>query len=245
KPIVFYRSGLGPFRRKLSRWLVHIILKRTVLFIARDPETRDLALSLGCRKERTVLGIDPVCSWQENDEKEGDRGKRIAIFVREGMNEKKDLVLEGVHRLKEKTPCEVEFVAFHRQSDESVASHFAEASGAQWRYFHSPEEIWTYFSHLSAVFTMRLHPAVIASVMGVPWFAFDIDPKIISFSGLWGGTNLIHWQELSVDTFWERYTRRDEICPTLSTLAQTIQERTRESEESLENFIEAIWGSRS
>lgn len=186
KPVVFFGCGLGPFTRKLSVKLVRKLLRRVRLFLARDEAT--LAFLRECRLCPASLGADPVFLLEQ--EEAGASSPRLGVFLRQEALERKEVLFEGLRKLQ-REGWDLEFVAFHRGEDQEVAECFAEHFRAPVRVFSKVPEVLSYFSELSGVISMRFHPLVLATQSGIPWWAFDLDPKIVAFSAHWEGKNLL------------------------------------------------------
>ena len=211
RPLLFYRCGLGPFHRALSQKIVAFILKRMKLFVARDQESADLVRRLSGSSNRIKIGVDPVVSIDENVLNMTHTKPTVGFFVRYSSLANQDLLVNVLKYLQARIPERIEIVAFHYEYDYKIASQIANQVNCQWKYFQSIEEIQPYFHQLAAVFTMRLHPAILATMMDVPWYALNIDPKIESFANWWGKRNLVLWQDLSEETFFKLYMQCQDI----------------------------------
>ncbi len=195
KPVVFYRCGLGPFRTVTGLALARYIVSRCKLFVARDPATARVAERLGCLPDRIREGADPLFLpglWKQPMEKED---KRVAVCVRNASAKQEDALTRAVVHLSQEVGDTVDIVAFHKEHDFTTASRIADRSKGRVIAFRSWEEIPSYFSSLQALFTMRLHPAVLATLFNVPWAAFDLDPKIAALTGCFTRPPLISWPQ--------------------------------------------------
>ncbi len=193
KPVVFYRCGLGPFHTVAGITLARFILKRCALFVARDPATARLAKRLGCLPNRIREGVDPLFLkglWEQPLAKEK---KGLALCIRDTSKEQEKKLVSMAQYLSQETGSKVDIVAFHKEQDVTTASSIADQCGGNVVTFRSWEEILPYFSSLEALFTMRLHPAVLATLFEVPWAAFDLDPKIAALAGRFTRPPLITW----------------------------------------------------
>jgi len=237
RPIIFYRCGLGPFRHPLSQRFVSLLLKKTSLFISRDRESSQLAIGLGCAPNRVFVGTDPVISNFSFLSRSSDEFQRIAFFVRNCDETKEKKLTEALDYLRIGSKCEIELVAFHREYDQSIATRMATTLGCQWKYFQTLPEVGSYFSHLNAIFTMRFHPAILATLIDIPWFAIDVDPKIASFSRWWNQKNLIDWNDLSQDTFLELYNHRQQVFKTNAKIKSHLIRLAEESQERLKQYF--------
>ena len=61
-PVVFYAQGVGPVRRRLSRWLIRLIANRVDLITLRDVESAALLKLIGVYRPPIYVTADPVFS---------------------------------------------------------------------------------------------------------------------------------------------------------------------------------------
>ncbi len=192
--ILFFGCGLGPFRRGASERIALSLLRRSSLFLARDEDTllflKRLSLAIP-----SDLSADPVFLLWEGETSRSD-SSRVGVFLRKQALERENTLFEALFRLK-REGWDLEFVAFHRDEDWEVTERLAQSLQCPARCFFSLSEVFPYFLELSGVISMRLHPLVVATSLGVPWLAFRVDPKIVSFSRHWGEENLLSLEELS------------------------------------------------
>lgn len=193
KERVFFGCGLGPFRRTLSEWMVRFLLRGSSAFLARDGDTASFITRFALCP--VTLSADPVfLLW--NGETAQPSGK-VALFLRKHALERHDVLCEAFTALKREGML-LECVAFHRDEDWDVASFFGERLGIPVRWFQSVGDILAYFQTLGGVLSMRFHPLVLATCFGVPWYAFDLDPKIRAFSAHWDGRNLLDFSSVTI-----------------------------------------------
>ncbi|MDK2896411.1 MAG: hypothetical protein PWP04_531 [Candidatus Atribacteria bacterium] len=236
KAVIFYRCGLGPFHRRISRQLVSYLLRRSALFIARDPETQSAAIELGMEREKVFLGSDPVFSFPQRHFSLQDRREKIALFLRPFNREKSEKWKTVIKELASFSGKKIELVAFHQDKDQDWVRELGRLTGCSWVSFSSWSEIGDYFQELDCLFTMRLHPAILATLFQIPWFGFDFDPKIVSFCRFWGGENLIPLAELSPRVLLDFYRKKEKIVIRSPQIRQTLVERGQQSHEILEEF---------
>ncbi|HSV31078.1 MAG TPA: polysaccharide pyruvyl transferase family protein [Atribacteraceae bacterium] len=200
KPVVFFRCGLGPFQKRLSRFLMKRLMRRLTLFVARDADSAALAAEYSCSAQRILEGRDPVFSLFEPEQNRDYCRDRIAVFLRTMPPDREAVLRMALCELRETTGRPVECVGFHQELDRATVERLGRETGCRTRYFTSTDEVKRYFLDLDCLFTMRLHPAIIASRMGVPWFAFDIDPKIAALCRWWENKNLLRWEKVDSKT---------------------------------------------
>jgi len=237
KPVVFFGCGLGPFQRKLSVKLVRKLLRRVRLFLARDEVT--LAFLEEHHLCPASLGADPVFLLEQ--EKAGASSPRLGIFLRREALGRKEVLCEGLRKLQ-REGWDLEFVAFHRGEDREVAESFAEHLHAPVYVFSGVSEVLSYFSELSGVVSMRFHPLVLATQSGIPWWAFDLDPKIVAFSAHWEGKNLLSLATLDPALLCAALRDAAVLREKTRVLRDMFRRRALAAKGELARFLESILG---
>lgn len=234
KPIFFYGGGLGPFQRNISRWMVSGVLRKAFLLL-RDAESERLALSLGVSPERVFLGTDPVFSLPHLWRRSGNSHK-IVFFLRALDPHQEDMFYDALRSLKGRI-SPIELVAFHGELDGECVERLAKKLGMRGFSFYRMEELQEYFAEVAFVFSMRLHPLILATMLDIPWFGFDVDPKIRSLSILLGGENLLSLGKLSAEILWNAFQRGKDMSPGLENVRELLLERSYKMEEKLGQLL--------
>lgn len=232
KSTVFFGCGLGPFTRKVSERIVRWLLRNSGLFLARDEETLRFLKSSGAPS--VSLMADPVFLLWNGEE--ACPSSRVAVFLRKQAWQRVEALFKEFRRLQ-REGVELEFAAFHRDEDWDVTSFFGERLQAPYRYFTSIEEVYSYFRGLGGVLSMRFHPLVLATCFGIPWGAFDVDPKIRSLSMHWSGENLFALSG-SGDGVLSRFLQSlEDLKEETLRLREVFVQRAQEGKRELENFF--------
>ncbi|MGQ9622398.1 MAG: polysaccharide pyruvyl transferase CsaB [Candidatus Caldatribacteriaceae bacterium] len=232
--ILFFDCGLGPLRRRVSEYIVSSLLRRSSLFLARDEDTL-LFLEKSSLSIPFSLSADPVFLLWRGETSRGD-SSRIGVFLRKQALEREGVLLEALFRFK-REGWDLEFVAFHRDEDWEVTERLAQSLRCPARCFFSPSEVFSYFLELSGVISMRLHPLIVATSLGVPWLAFRVDPKIISFGRHWGGENLLSLEELSPVELCQYWRKRLLLRGKTLALREVFLARALEGKKRLSEFL--------
>ncbi len=235
KKVIFYRVGLGPLLRRESRFLVSRLLKKSSLSVFRDEESLDLALRLGASS--SFLGCDPLFSF-ENKEKQG--GEKIALFVRPFPEKEKETLCRALSQFSRVEGEDLEVVAFHPERDEEIAKEVAKYLNCPWIIMSQFSQIIPYFEKLKAVFTLRLHPAILATLLDIPWFALNLDPKIQAFSRWWNEENLLSFSQLEENRLVEIYQKKEVLKERGKKINRELEKRSEESVEMLKEFLEKV-----
>ncbi len=236
KRIIFYGCGLGPLRLALSRIMVNSCLRKVSLFIARDTGTFRYLTSLKGLKNGVALGGDPILCWSDPLPEQTHSDKRIAFFLRPEGLAVEEMALE-LRSFIERSGEEVEIVAFHEERDGPFLSEFAKKAGCSCRFFSKSQEIWDYFSSLKMLFSMRLHPLILATLSGVPWFAFNIDPKIEAFSVSLGLGTLLSLKDFRADRLSECLQHISSLRKEIAVVRRSLMQNYLETERALFDYL--------
>jgi len=88
KPVVIWAESMGPFRGRLSRWLVKTALDRAVLITVRDSLSRDFVMEVGVNRTPVHVTADPAFLFRPAPDK-----KVREIFAREKVNPAAKIVI--------------------------------------------------------------------------------------------------------------------------------------------------------
>jgi len=233
KKVIFYRVGLGPLIRRESRFLVSRLLRKSSLSIFRDEESLNLALDLGAPS--SFLGADPLFSWGGKEKKE--EGEKVALFIRSFPEENREALYRAFLRFSKVEEKRLEIVAFHPEKDREIAKDIAQYLRCPCVILSQFSQIIPYFEKLKAVFTLRLHPAILATLLDIPWFALDLDPKIRAFSRWWGEENLLSFSDLEENRLEEVYRRRDILRERGKEVKRELKQKSEDSVKILGEFL--------
>lgn len=198
KPVMIYAQGLGPLKRRWSRWLAGKVLDGVQLITLRDSESRQLLGELGIKRPPVyvtadpVLGLDPgtmelqpgLEKWRQLDLKE----PVVGISVRSWPNAAgcwpvlarlaDDLVARG---------WQVLFLPFQFPADVDACRQVARLMDQPALVLRENMALGTIMAitgRLQFLIGMRLHALILAAVMGVPFLALSYDPKVAAFARL-------------------------------------------------------------
>jgi polysaccharide pyruvyl transferase WcaK-like protein len=191
---MFYAQGMGPFRRKLSRWLVRLIGNRVSYITVRDPASADLLRSIGVTVPPIEVTADPAFALTPAPEAEidacrglcltGDDRPRIGVALRPwGSNVAAQTVEYArlVTALEETCGARVIFIPMQLPGDAEFSQAVARQSGRSFDAIANsctPAALLGIVGELDAIVAMRLHTLIFAARMAVPPYAMSYDPKV-------------------------------------------------------------------
>lgn len=184
KPVLLWGQGLGPLRRRLSRWLVRLVLPLVSASSWRDPASAGQVRRWGVA---CLEGSDPVWSlaplaWQ------GAGGPIVLCFRSSpllGPAQWRQL-LAALDQLATSADRQVLWLPFHRGQDTGLLARLQaeglvpEALAARSRecLVTSPEQAMELFAGAGLVLAMRLHGLILAALASAPCCALSYDPKV-------------------------------------------------------------------
>ncbi len=183
KPVLLWGQGLGPLRRRSSRWLVALLLRLTRGCSWRDPASAQLARQLGARAG--VLGSDPVWAYPARPWR-GAGGPIVLCFRPTAQLQGQAWLplLQALERLAPGRP--LLWLPFHRHQDRGLLQQLraqgllSEALAQRSRELapEHPAEAMAVCAEAGLVLAMRLHGLILAAASGAPCAALSYDPKV-------------------------------------------------------------------
>lgn len=184
KPVLLWGQGLGPLKRRISRWIVRAVLPLASAISWRDPQSQDLSQQLGVS---APWGSDPVWSlppgqWQ------GARGPIVLCWRPTPLltTAAWQPLLSALDSLAKAERREVLWVPFHQHQDQGLLADLQRrgliapelAARSREQPVSTVEEAKALFSNAGLVVAMRLHGLILAALSGSPCAALSYDPKV-------------------------------------------------------------------
>ena len=184
RPVLLWGQGLGPLKRRRSRWLVRAVLPFATAASWRDPASAAQARAWGVE---ATLGSDPVwalpaTSWH------GSGGPIVVCWrpVDQLHGTAWLPYLQALAALASGSGREVLWLPFHAGQDEGLLASLQqsgllpEALAAVSRPVHAtdPQGAMQLFAAAGLVLAMRLHALILAALAGSPCAALSYDPKV-------------------------------------------------------------------
>jgi polysaccharide pyruvyl transferase CsaB len=184
KPVLLWGQGLGPLRRRRSRWLMRGVLPLVTAVSWRDPGSAALARSLGSA-DGGVVGADPV--WSVAPELWRGQGGPIVVCFRPTPQLQGEAWIPWLQALERLAPeRELLWLPFHAHQDRGLLASLraqgllspAIASRSRELRADRPREAMGVFARSGLVLAMRLHGLILAAAAGAPVAALSYDPKV-------------------------------------------------------------------
>ncbi|WP_050757033.1 polysaccharide pyruvyl transferase CsaB [Cyanobium sp. PCC 7001] len=184
KPVLLWGQGLGPLRRRRSRWLVRGVLPLVTAVSWRDPGSAALARSLGSADGGGV-GADPV--WSVAPELWRGEGGPVVLCFRPTPQLQGEAWMPWLQTLERLAPeRELLWLPFHAHQDRGLLANLraqgllSPALAARSRELRAerPREAMRVCARSGLVLAMRLHGLILAAAAGAPVAALSYDPKV-------------------------------------------------------------------
>lgn len=178
-PVLVYAQGVGPLRRRLSRWATRRAMDRAARVTVRDPDSARLLEELGVRQEAEVV-CDPAVDLVPRNTPA--RTPTMAVCVRPWPGVPWRSLVEALREASRRADLRPRVVCLHRRVDEVTCQEVARELGAELVTPSHPREAVEAFADTRVVVGMRLHALVLAAAAGVPFVGVAYDPKVASFA---------------------------------------------------------------
>ncbi len=179
-----YALGVGPLRRRASRWWIRMGFAGAPLSV-RDEGSAEWLVSCGIAREQITVTADPVWGLEMGDQEVAPTHdnvrsgipvpRRIGIALRPwpGWEDAAERIAEGCRRAFD---AELVAIPFHPALDRSIAERVARAHPrgqvADWA---SLDDLVRAVAGCDLIVTMRYHAGVLAARLGIPFMALSPD----------------------------------------------------------------------
>lgn len=192
-PVLLWGQGLGPLRRRRSRWLARLLLPLASAISWRDPESARLAAGWGVQ---AIEGSDPVWGLACSRTWRGVGGpivlcwRAVARLDAEGWRP----LLAALDALADQHDRDVLWLPFHQDQDRGLLDELERLRVVPQRLrtrsrlvdAADPEAAMALFQGASLVLAMRLHGLILAALAGSPCAALSYDPKVAAAAAALG-----------------------------------------------------------
>ncbi|MFW6274022.1 MAG: polysaccharide pyruvyl transferase CsaB [Halanaerobium sp.] len=179
----YYAQGVGPLKKRWSRWLTAFSLNRFDFLGVRDQGSKELLKKIGVKKEIN-LTVDPVFALYNlvNVVRQKIKGEiNIGVSVRPWGVDYLEKLAQGLNSYAERYKCKFLLLPMHKGSDEETAQKLKLLLDAETELVelsHEPEKALKSFSQLDLFVGVRLHSLIFALLNLIPSLALSYDPKI-------------------------------------------------------------------
>lgn len=253
KPFMIYSVGVGPVLSEEGKQLTHWTFDIASACTVRDPESRDLLVSLGVPEEKVVIAPDPVLTLElevvaaaeilRTHGIDPESPPLLAVCIRnwgegEGADQWKRELAAALDDFLQSHDVQIIFIPFQigshtLENDHSVALDVVSMMVKQdkvclFSEAYSPAVVGGLISHCHLVVGMRLHSLIFAANAEVPAIALVYDPKVGNFMRSLGLSEYaLELQSLSMgqlsDALEQAWTQREQTQQILGSRANNLK----------------------
>jgi N-acetylglucosaminyldiphosphoundecaprenol N-acetyl-beta-D-mannosaminyltransferase len=207
-PVMVYAQGIGPLKRRTSRFLTKLSISGCNVISVRDERSKRLLEKIGVRREISVTA-DPALLLKPSqlpmlkDLNKPVLGYAFRAWPGLDFEAVAKIVDEANRRFKGTTVL----IPFHHKTDVHVAEQIAARMRTPAIVFSQttlPSDILGVVGELDVLIGMRLHSIIFASTQKTPFIPVSYDPKVGEFAKQVDVKELLYIDNLKVDSVLDR-----------------------------------------
>lgn len=185
KPTFVYAQGIGPFRYKISKWLVQKTLRHVNYITIRDQNSQQLLQQLSIQQPMQLVP-DPVLGLVTTAIKPTIKKRPYIVVSVRPWKDAKSYLSKMATYLDQMVAkgFDIIFLPMHDKTDEMTAKQIAGFMTEKSEMISnlSLEEKASIIKDATLVIGVRLHALVFSAITNVPFIALSYDPKIEAFA---------------------------------------------------------------
>jgi len=197
-PYAIFAQGIGPLRSWLGRRWAAGCLRHAVGITVRDPDSAELAATLGVPGVSVERAADPAVLLEPTATERTEQilarvapgTPLVGLAVRRwpGAERSVEAMAEVGRLARDEWGAAVMVVPFQRPEDLGVSEGLAEAAPGSIFVLDelTPTELVEIIGHIDLLVAMRLHALIFAAAHQVPAVGVSYDPKVESFCRMSG-----------------------------------------------------------
>lgn len=195
--VMILGQGIGPLRRRASRYLSRLVLNQVDLITVRDTQSAELLGELGVHKPPIYVTADPAFMLTPCHS-----GEAAAILSKLGLMHDDALIGVSLRRwaevpevehtsakalrmLGERLQTKMLMITMHTPNDLDLAERIRQLSGSSCIIIQpepwTPSQLLGVLGRCELIIGMRLHALILAAIAGVPSVGLSYDPKVENF----------------------------------------------------------------
>ncbi len=179
---IAWAQGIGPLKRKITRWMTKEVLKGCVGVSVRDSASAKLVTEWGISP---LLAPDPVWAL-ESDAVQGLwdlPAPRVAVVLRPHpllTPQRLQALTEAIKTFQQATDTFILLLPFQPATDKNIAEAIAQKlpNNSKVLCISDPRKLKGLFTGVEMVIGMRLHSLIMAAAESCRCFALSYDPKV-------------------------------------------------------------------
>lgn len=242
--IMILGQGIGPLRRRSSRYLSRLVLNQVDLITVRDTESAELLAELGVCKPPVYVTADPsfmltACPPDEASAILSKLGLMpseplIGVSLRQWADvpDIEHIAAKALGVLSERLRAKILLLTMHTPDDLGLAKCIQQLSASSYIIVQpepwTPAQVLGVVGHCELLIGMRLHALILATIAGVPSVGLSYDPKVENFLRASGQTS-IELSDLTPERLVEIFLKVWEIRSSLSAQLRGVVPRMKEA----------------
>jgi len=236
-------QGIGPLRRRASRYLSRLVLNQVHLITVRDTQSAELLAELGIRKPPIHVTADPAFTLTACQSHEA-----AAILSKLGLMRDEALIGVSLRRwadvpdiehiaaralqiIGDRLQAKILMITMHTPNDLDLAKRIQQLSASSHIIIQpepwTPTQLLGVMGRCELIIGMRLHALILAAIAGIPSVGLSYDPKVENFLRASGQTS-IKLSDLTpeylVETFLSAWETRRSLSVRLREFAAEMKE---------------------
>jgi len=236
-------QGIGPLRRRASRYLSRLVLNQVHLITVRDTQSAELLAELGICKPPIHVTADPAFTLTACQSHEA-----AAILSKLGLTRDEALIGVSLRRwadvpdiehiaaralqiIGDRLQAKILMITMHTPNDLDLAKRIQQLSASSHIIIQpepwTPTQLLGVMGRCELIIGMRLHALILAAIAGIPSVGLSYDPKVENFLRASGQTS-IKLSDLTpeylVETFLSAWETRRSLSVRLREFAAEMKE---------------------
>ncbi|MBU0580334.1 MAG: polysaccharide pyruvyl transferase CsaB [Candidatus Margulisbacteria bacterium] len=184
KKVVFLAQGIGPLRKRRSRWVTKLLLNRVDFISVRENESKNYLRKLGIRRKINVIP-DPAILMAVKPEETLEK-KYLGVSLRSGFFRDVQDLAQQLDRVIATMNLKIIFFSFQKNFDDLLIEkvRLLMKHTKQTEIFgndKTPEEVIEKIGECQMLIGARLHSLIFAAKKHIPFLGLNYDPKVAAF----------------------------------------------------------------
>jgi polysaccharide pyruvyl transferase CsaB len=185
-PVMVYAQGIGPLKRRISKFLVRLSISGCNVITVRDERSKRILEKIGVRRDIHVTA-DPALLLKPSQLSllKGYKRPLIGYAFRAWQGLDFDTMARMADEVNKRFKGTAVFIPFHYKRDEFVAEQIVsrmKTTSTVLRSTELPSDVLGAIGELDALVGIRLHSTIFAAIQGIPFIPVSYDPKVSEFA---------------------------------------------------------------
>lgn len=204
--VLLIAQGIGPVKRRISRWLARYALRTCDLITLRDEQSYRIAIELGASESNTHVTADLAfllappfqCAPPDDDMTIGVALRQWRLHSRVVPEVATALSNIGSRMGVKQVRC----ISFHPAVDEPIHQALMERLKGMVVEICRPQslhQLWRCVEGVHVLICARLHAVILGLLTGIPTIALRYDPKVSAIMHAWEPQLCLDWNNVTAE----------------------------------------------